>query len=273
MHLEIISRKPKIQLSSSKSGKTRPKIVFVHGICVGAWVWDEFFLPYFAEHGFEAHALSLRGHGKSGGAAGLMGWSLDDYANDLDEVVKSLEGPVVVVGHSLGGAVVQNWLRAGRARKKAVGSALLASVPPWGLMCSAVRMGLLYPQLSQEISRLLVMGTKSVNKDVMRKALFSKGTSADIFNKFLRHLGDESLVASIQVQGLYPFAPLPWDKRLPMFVGGAEDDCFIPSFEVERTALYYSVDAHVVKDLAHSVMLDSNWKELAKSLLSWVEGL
>jgi len=273
MHLEIISRKSKKNVSASKSGQPRPNIVFVHGICVGAWIWDEYFLQYFADHGYDVHALSLRGHGKSDGENGLLMWSLADYANDLDNVVESLDGPVIVVGHSMGGAVVQDWLRMGRSREKAVGAALLASVPPWGLVYSAVRMGLYSPHLFGEISRMLVTGTEQINKEAMREALFSESTSDEIVNKFLDNLSNESLVASAEVQGLRPFAPLPWMNSLPMFVGGAVDDCFIPNFEVNRTASYYGVDAVMVKDLAHSIMIDKNWEEMAKPLLSWADKL
>ncbi len=267
MHLEIISRKPKLAV------KNKPKIVFVHGICVGAWIWDEFFLPYFAENGFEAHAMSLRGHGKSDGKAGILTWSLADYASDLDTVIESLQSPVVVVGHSLGGAVVQNWLSIGRMSGRAVGAALLASVPPWGLSYSAMRMAMLYPDLFQEIARMFVMGTSSVNKDIMSEALFSERTSDAVFSKFWKHLGDESIIASAQVQGLYPFAPLPWVKRPPIFVGGAVDDKFIPSCEIERTANYYKTQPVLAKDLAHSMMVDANWQNMAKPLLSWVKRL
>jgi len=271
MHLEIISRKPK---SVSKSGKTKPKIVFVHGICVGAWIWDEFYLPYFAKQGFEAHAVSLRGHGKSEGAAGMFTWNLFDYVNDLDRTIESLDdGPVVVVGHSLGGAVAQHWLALGRTRYRAAGAGLLASVPPWGLSYSAMRMATLYPNLFQEISRMLVMGTSSVNKEVMHEALFSKGTSEAVFNKFWRHLSNESVVASAQVQGFYPFAPLPWMSRAPVFVGGAADDLFIPRCEIERTANYYDTEPVIARKLAHSVMVDKNWENMAKPLLSWVKAL
>ena len=42
-------------------------LLFVHGINVGAWVWEDHFLSYFAAAGFDAHALSFRGHGGSGG--------------------------------------------------------------------------------------------------------------------------------------------------------------------------------------------------------------
>ncbi len=273
MYLEIISRKSKTRSSASKADKTKPNIVFVHGICVGAWIWDEFYLPYFAKNGFDAHAVSLRGHGKSDGAEWLPAWGLADYVSDLDKTIESLEGPVVVVGHSMGGAVVQHWLSSGRTRDRAAGAALLASVPPWGLAYSALRMATLYPDLSQEMSRLLMMGTSSVDKKIMHEALFSKGTSDAVFNKFMKHMGDESIVASMQVQGLYPFAPMQWMKRPPIFVGGAADDKFIPRCEIERTATYYETEPVIARDLAHSVMVDANWENMAQPLLSWVEKL
>ncbi len=60
MHLEVITRTP--------NGGARPTPpLFVHGAYGGAWEWDEHFLPYFAERGWEAHALSLRGHAGSDG--------------------------------------------------------------------------------------------------------------------------------------------------------------------------------------------------------------
>ena len=54
-------------------------LLFVHGAFVAAWCWDDNFLPYFAQHGFAAHALSLRGHGGSTGWESLAAASIDDY--------------------------------------------------------------------------------------------------------------------------------------------------------------------------------------------------
>ena len=59
-----------LHLSPRKDKKTKAKnILFVHGICVGAWVWEDHFLPYFANEGYNSWALSLRGHGLSDGAS------------------------------------------------------------------------------------------------------------------------------------------------------------------------------------------------------------
>src|SRR5512144_2722393 len=75
MQLEVITRTPK--------GLARPMpLLFVHGAYGGAWLWDEHFLPYFAERGWAAHALSLRGHAGSDGADTVQFARLRDYVAD-----------------------------------------------------------------------------------------------------------------------------------------------------------------------------------------------
>ena len=60
MKLEVTTRTP--------TGEPRPTpLLFVHGADCATWVWVRHFLPFFADRGYEAHALSLRGHGASEG--------------------------------------------------------------------------------------------------------------------------------------------------------------------------------------------------------------
>ena len=60
MKLEVTMRTP--------TGEPRPTpLLFVHGADPSTWVWVRHFLPFFADRGYEAHALSLRGHGASEG--------------------------------------------------------------------------------------------------------------------------------------------------------------------------------------------------------------
>jgi len=58
VYLSVTTRRP-------ETARDAPPLLFVHGICHGAWCWEEHFLPWFAERGFEAHAVDLRGHGAS----------------------------------------------------------------------------------------------------------------------------------------------------------------------------------------------------------------
>ena len=125
MELEILQRTPE-----TDTGK--PPLLFVHGAYSGAWIWDAFFLKYFADRGFPAHAVSLRGHGKSEGGDQLHFWGIDDYVRDVRDAVRRVEGLPVLVGHSLGGLLCQRFLAGGG---DAAGMVLLNSVPPHG--CSA----------------------------------------------------------------------------------------------------------------------------------------
>lgn len=262
IRLEIIDRRP-------RKARGGPRLLFVHGIAVGAWIWDEHVLPYFAEAGFEAHAVSLRGHGGSGGHAGIRSWRLADYAADLDAAAERVGGPLVVIGHSLGGAVIQDWVRMG-ARPRAM--ALLASVPPWGLAPSALRMGLTDPRLFREVLTLSARGARHVDPALMRAGLFSADLPDAVFARFLERAGEESPLIGPELQGFPPRAPLPWQAPRSFVLGGA-DDRFIPADEVWRTGLYYGTQARIVPGLAHALMLEPRWERAAEALRDWLVGL
>lgn len=85
----------------------RVPLLFVHGAHVGAWCWEEHFLPWFASRGFPAYAVSLRGHGASGGRERLNRFGLADYACDLAATVAAIGRAPVLIGHSMGGMVAR----------------------------------------------------------------------------------------------------------------------------------------------------------------------
>jgi pimeloyl-ACP methyl ester carboxylesterase len=259
--LEIISRRPR------KVRPGSPRLLFVHGICVGAWIWEEYFLPFFEEAGFEVHAVSLRGHGESGGRDRLSSWRIADYTEDLRCAVDRLgDGPIVVIGHSLGGAVVQDWLRTGG---KAAGAALLASVPPWGLAHSAWRMLFSSPDLLHQLARMSLFGTSAVNPSIMRRNLFSDDLPDEAYARFVRRAHDESRYVGVELQGWRPFAPSPWQAP-PMLVLGGADDRFISPTGIHGTASYYGTEAVILPRLAHVLMLDPRWEAAAQALLDWL---
>lgn len=74
-------------------------LLFVHGGWHGAWCWDEHFLDFFADKGFRAAAVSLRGHGKSETEQPLNTCSIKDYVDDVLAAVDRLHGSPIVVGH------------------------------------------------------------------------------------------------------------------------------------------------------------------------------
>jgi pimeloyl-ACP methyl ester carboxylesterase len=99
MHLEVISKYPDTKIQGKH-------LLFIHGSWHGAWCWDKYFLFYFAQTGYCAHALSLREHGKSDGKKRLFWTHINDYIADVTQVASSLPEKPVVIGHSMGGFVV-----------------------------------------------------------------------------------------------------------------------------------------------------------------------
>jgi pimeloyl-ACP methyl ester carboxylesterase len=113
-------------IDKGSSSDTHPApLLFVHGGWHAAWCWDEHFLDFFADAGYRAIALSLRGHGGSPTTKPLSSCSIADYVEDVRSVADGLPASPVLIGHSMGGFVVQKCLD-GRSAPAAV---LMASMP------------------------------------------------------------------------------------------------------------------------------------------------
>src|ERR1051326_9150027 len=134
MQLEIISKQPE-QLAH-----TTP-LLFIHGAWHGAWCWENF-LPYFADCGYEVHALSLRGHGNSEGKENIRWYSVNDYVADVKQVINSFKQRPALIGHSMGGYIMQKYLET----QDTPAGVLLASVPVTGTMGMMTRFLRRYPQ-------------------------------------------------------------------------------------------------------------------------------
>ena len=103
-------------------------VVFVHGAFCGGWAFDAFREP-FESAGFETHAPNLPHHERGADLEALAQTGLRDYAASVAHYVKGLRASPVLVGHSLGGLVVQ--LAAMHA--PVAGLVLLAPSAPWGV--------------------------------------------------------------------------------------------------------------------------------------------
>jgi len=77
--------------------------VLVHGSFHGAWCWSKV-VPLLERSGHVAVCLDLPGHGDD--ATPLAEITLDGYARRICEVCCKQPGPVVLVGHSMGGGAI-----------------------------------------------------------------------------------------------------------------------------------------------------------------------
>lgn len=260
MRLEIISRLP---LAASR----RVPLVFVHGSNSAAWVWEEHFLPYFARHGYPAHAVSLSGHGGSEGFNRLQMLTLQDYVDDLAEVVDTLDRPPVVIGHSMGGMVIQKYLEQSDGLNGAV---LMASVPPQGLWLTSWTMALRNPILFQQLCLVQSIGPlHPMAHEVIRRVLFSKDMPAAWVHRFFHRWQPESQRVVLDLLGLD--LPRRTERQTPLLVMGGAEDLMVPVSVVHQTAAWYGRTAAILPGLAHATMLDTRWESAAEHLLSWLD--
>lgn len=258
MHLEIISRSP------PRPNSHHP-LLFVHGAFCGAWVWDEHFLPYFADNGYEVHALSLRGHGESERPAHVHRIHLVDYVDDLNEAVRRLDLTPVLVGHSLGGVVVQQWLK----DHEAAGVVLMGSGPPHGMLPSSLGMLLYDPFLVLQITLAQILGPRAASAEGTRRALFSDSLPADTVKRHFARGSAESLRVGFELA--WPNFPGPtWNHEMPILVLGAESDFFVSPTMVKATAEVYGTTAEIFPDMAHAMMLEPGWQGVADRILRWL---
>ena len=111
-----------------KKSSIATPIVFVHGAFCGGWAFDTF-RESFEAAGFETHAPNLPHHERGADLEQLAQTGLKEYAQSIGQYARELRAPPVLIGHSLGGLVVQ--LAAMQA--PVAGLVLLAPSAPWGV--------------------------------------------------------------------------------------------------------------------------------------------
>ena len=258
-HLETFSRLP-------PSRSRKPPLLFVHGGYIDGWCWAPYFLPWFAERGWPAHALSLRGHGKSAGAEMLFASGLDDYAADVERVAGALDEPPVLIGHSMGAAVVERMLAMHPIRA----AVLLAPVPPTGLVTVATRLAMERPDYLAHMIHLDPTRLSVDVLDALRPYYFSDKVDPAILDESVRHLSAESSRAILDLSlRLHWLKPERRGAKL-MVLGAAGDRISTPD-DVKATARHHDVAATIVPGLAHMLMLERDWERVATPIAKWLE--
>ncbi|GDY33073.1 alpha/beta hydrolase [Gandjariella thermophila] len=249
---EVISRLP-----DTETG--RPPLLFVHGMRHAAACFDEHWLRHAAERGFPAHAVSLRGHGGSGGRDLLRRATLRDYVHDVIQTAVALPRQPVLIGHSMGGLVVAMAL----ARYPALGGVLVAPVAVDHGLGSALALGRHGPLA-------LLRGLAGRTVPLRPEWLFAQ-LDGDTATRHMAGLGDESPLAQYQmILHGPPGRPL---GGAPVLVVGAGEDRLVPAGDVRRTARYYGTEPVFHRGFGHDLMLETRWREPLDQILSWVAEL
>jgi pimeloyl-ACP methyl ester carboxylesterase len=225
-------------------------IVFVHGMSHGAWCWEEHFIPYFEKLGYTCVAFDLPGH-EVPGSTRRISYSLGDYVEALHRVVANLKAPPIIIGHSMGGMILQKFLQTGSCKK----AILLASVPPSGVLMASIRALFRYPGLIPYLLQLNLLGG-------FRKypQLMFNNTS-----RFASFMCAESFIAYLELM-----LPVNHRTSVPILVVGGSKDGLITVNEFANTAKHYKAQLEIIEGGSHDLMLDENFELTASAIDRWI---
>jgi pimeloyl-ACP methyl ester carboxylesterase len=244
--LEVIERQP-----ATDSGK--PPLVFVHGLGHGAWCWENW-QQAAAEAGYPSYAVSLRGHGGSGGP--LRRSLLAHYVDDVVRTASALPQPAVLVGHSMGGLVVQQAL----AQYAAHAGVLVAPVPRHPALAALLNVARRHPQ---DALKILVGGSLPLRTDYLFNELPEEEA-----RRYTDRCGGESPLVQFQlILHRPPRKPL---GGAPVLMLATPDDHLVPVDGQRATARRLGARVEEFPGMGHDLMLETRWREPLKVLLDWL---
>lgn len=249
---------------------TKTAILLVHGAWHGAWCWEDQFAPYLRTQGHVVHTLDLPSHGRAGPEK-IPNHRIADYVDCVAERIDQLNTPTVVLGHSMGGYVVQKLME--RKPPQLAGAILFAAATQrgvWGVVGHLLRHQPL-DFLTANLQRSLYHLARSPER---AQALFHRDSlPTAVVEQHWSRINNESYLAFLDMLLLAPIDPQKAPENLPkLFIGGEADVIFPPAI-VQRNAAEYGAPSRIYADMPHALQQDENWQEVADDISSWVHHL
>ncbi|WP_439133986.1 alpha/beta hydrolase [Pseudomaricurvus sp.] len=249
-------------------------LVMIHGMWGGGWYWQPM-KTFFGARGYTCHTPDLRYHGESAGNdphPGLGTTSIQDYVDDLAELLRSLPEKPVVIGHSMGGLIAQKL-----AEQGLVGQLILACPAP-----------------PDDVLAISWAGLKSLSPLMLTPGFWKKPTMPSFENavkssfqlipanerrEYYDRLCHDS--GKVLLEIALPFL----DKRsaakvasskvqCPTLVLSAELDKLIPAQVVKKVANKYPQAAyHCFTGQTHWVIAEKGWEACAEYIAEWLDRL
>ncbi len=248
-----------------KQRRFETPILMQHGMWHGAWCWQHW-QALFAEWGWESHAISLPGHGLSPVQRPIRMCTLEYYLSFLKDEVKRLPRKPILMGHSMGGALTQWYL-------KYVGDDLPAAVlvAPW-VSHNALADGLVLFFRADPLGCLLCStgwsATGYIRTPASAARLLISENAIYTPEELQARLGPESALIT------WEHSPPRWQPaenvQTPMLWVAAEKDAVVSVAGQRSSAAHYKADFLLVKDAAHNLMMEHNYIETAQSIHEWL---
>jgi pimeloyl-ACP methyl ester carboxylesterase len=235
-------------------------VLFIHGAWHGPWTWEEW-IPLFREEGYQPQAATLRGHGL--GEKGYRGVGLDDYRQDLEALIERLPQTPVLVGHSLGGLLIQHLL----ADRRLPAAVLVAPIPgryPAGII---LRNSLRHPWAMTKSTVRNDLADLVATPELVREALFTPHTPADVVARCQARLTGAWPGLFREMVAKAPPEPLAGTPTL--LLAPEQDSSFTVDMQ-RKLAEKLDAEFRTIRRAGHNLPLDSPWRVAAQATLDFL---
>jgi alpha-beta hydrolase superfamily lysophospholipase len=257
-------------------------LMLIHGAWLSSRSWENF-AGYFEKRGFAVSTPEWpRKHGDveelRAGAEELKGLGLAEIVDHHEALIRKLEEPPVLVGHSFGGLIVELLLDRGLGRA----GVAMSPAPPKGILVlpfsslKAASPALAHPSRWHGVVTLTLeeFTYGFVNT-------FSPEDAATAYERYaVPETGQIFYEAGFANFRMNPPSEVDFknDDRAPLLVVGAEKDKTVPASLSRKQYEKYErssarTDYVEFEGRPHLLMAAEGWEEVAASIDSWLDGV
>jgi len=244
-------------------------LVFIHGPCLGPWIWPRSLIELFEERGLVCFSPDLHE------AWPQPQWSrqisrlpLSRYVERLHGLLKQWPGRTILIGHSTGARIAHALVTRGLRD----GLVMIAPPPEEGAMpqVRALARGHRMPMLNawwQQRPRLCVGSPDQPDVQAVRDWLLYPGAPVELAQMLADRLRDDSFVACREGLGRNPGIA---DPTVPTLVIGGREDRLVPVASLRHTASLWQAKAHVIPHAGHCPMLGDTGRVVGRHIERWL---
>lgn len=223
--------------------------------------------PALRQKGHDVVSVTLPDHGNPGASDRLwssIGSYVDHVKAELQKLDSEARKNVVLVGHSMGGLVVQRVMET----EQVMAGVLVASMPRRGAIGVLTRLTRHDPKTILATTALLSLWPIVQHEQQVRELFFTADADDETVANAHRNLQNESYVAFLSMLTRWP---RPGKVKTPVHVIAGELDGVFTLAEQHDLAKAYGVEAVVVDGAGHDLMLDHRWPKLVEEIERSIE--